>query len=214
MVYDSLKGFSRPKRFTSNYKALVTTCKPFIISNVAIITCTVFLVVGGNDIKSIPLVLCWQHKAYPKYVFIFLHRIKKHMNIFSFIMNFGWFRVFWNRLNTVKHIWAVLFLPYCMKGGGFPPWHWFPLRTAHYLTGGLLFRLCGLIHVCEQAQLVSQTLNSALALITANLNDAATDSYHRRAQKYRLGWTVAKRGRKPEGNSVGTSGDSNVSYAV
>lgn len=77
MVYDSLKGFSRPKRFTSNYKALVTTCKPFIISNVAIITCTVFLVVGGNDIKSIPLVLCWQHKAYPKYVFIFLHRIKK-----------------------------------------------------------------------------------------------------------------------------------------
>lgn len=73
--------------------------------------------------------------------------------------------------------------------GGVPIRLWFPLRPAHYLTAGPLFRLCGLIHVCEKALLVSQTLNRALALITANLrplpviNDPATDSHHRRAQK-------------------------------
>lgn len=47
--------------------------------------------------------------------------------------------------------------------------HRLPLRPTHYLTGGPLFRLCGLIHVCEEALLVSQTLNRALALISANL---------------------------------------------
>lgn len=50
----------------------------------------------------------------------------------------------------------------------------------------------GLIHVCEKAVLVSQTLNRALALITANLRPlpvitdaaAAADSSLRPAQKY------------------------------
>lgn len=63
----------------------------------------------------------------------------------------------------------------------------------HYLNVGPLFRLCGLIRVCEKAPLVSQTLNGALALITANLwpllviSDAATDTYHQPAQIHRLG---------------------------
>lgn len=54
--------------------------------------------------------------------------------------------------------------------------------------------MCGVIHVCEKAVLVSQTLNSALALIIIStnlwpllvINDAAAaaaaDSFHRRAQ--------------------------------
>lgn len=42
-------------------------------------------------------------------------------------------------------------------------------ETHALFTGGPLFLLCGVIHVCEKASLVSQTLNCALALIAANL---------------------------------------------
>lgn len=44
-----------------------------------------------------------------------------------------------------------------------------PVDTHALVTGGALFRLCGVIQVCEKAPLVSQTLNCALALIAANL---------------------------------------------
>lgn len=95
-----------------------------------------------------------------------------------------------------------------------------PVDTHALVTGGALFRLCGVIQVCEKALLVSQTLNCALALIAANLwpllviNNAAADTYSRRAPFCRLGWTVANRGRKPEGNTVGTERRLNVSYTV
>lgn len=96
---------------------------------------------------------------------------------------------------------------------GVSPMTWaITLKPAHYLTGGALFR--GWIHVCEKAPLVSQTLNSALALITANLrpplflNDAAADSHHWPAREIqtRMNSCWDKAG-NPRATPEGPSGD-------
>ena len=94
--------------------------------------------------------------------------------------------IFLSIIRTVASFLVFLYYDYC---GGFPV-----MTLAPFEIRALLPRVCpllrGLIHVCEKALLVSQTLNSALALITANLwpllvtiNDAPTDSYHRPASE-------------------------------
>lgn len=76
------------------------------------------------------------------------------------------------------------------------------IRALFYRSPPPVLRPRALIYVCEKAPLVSQTLNGALALITANLwpllvitdaaaeaAAAAAESYHRPAQKYTdVGW--------------------------
>ena len=106
---------------------------------------------------------------------------------------------FWNRYSTRNCLIPCIFHNYHR---GFPrhaaAFLWAP---AHYLTAAPLYSArADWFPLCEQALLVSQTLNRALALIiTANLwsllvihdtaaaaaaASAAADSYHRPAQKY------------------------------
>lgn len=71
------------------------------------------------------------------------------------------------------------------RNGYFPFWR----RPAHYFN---VLWPCGFIYACEQAALVSQTLNGALALIAANRcpqpvsPDAAAQSYDRPAQEIQM----------------------------